>query len=103
MSAYKSSSTLQNSVYSYSFPKQERFTEKIKNCVDTMYNLPETKSNRFTSQGFGSKLENINPSGLGSPAPNSYRLKSCFENSLDKKKGPVFLEKFSPLVNINLL
>ena len=45
--------------------------------------MDETKSLRFTSQGFGNKLEMINPTGLGSPPPNSYRLKSCFENSIE--------------------
>jgi hypothetical protein len=103
MSPYKSSSTLQNSVYSYSFSKQERFSGIKINCIDSIYNLPETKSLRFTSQGFGNKLEMINPTGLGSPPPNSYRLKSCFENSIDKKKGPLFMEKFSPLVSFYFL
>lgn len=99
MSPYKSSNSLQNSVYSYSFSKQGRFDGVYKkNFADSIYSIPDNKSSRFTSQGFGGKIDMANPVGKGSPAPNSYKLKSCFDNSTEKKKGAVFLEKFSPLV-----
>jgi hypothetical protein len=99
MSPFKSSNSLQNSVYSYSFTKQQRFNGMYqKLIVDCMYDLPASKSMRFTSQGFGNKTELKNPSGKGSPAPNSYRIKSCFDSSIDHKKGPIFLERFTPMV-----
>ena len=99
MSPFKSSNSLQNSVYSYSFTKQQRFNGMYqKLIVDCMYDLPASKSMRFTSQGFGNKTELKNPSGKGSPAPNSYRIKSCFDSSIDHKKGTIFLERFTPMV-----
>ena len=97
MSPYKSSNSLQNSVYSYSFSKQGRFGN-YKKGADSLYVLPDTISQKYTTLGVGSKMEFHNPGGKGSPGPNVYNLKSCFENSGERKKGAIFLEKFSPMV-----
>jgi len=103
MSSYKSSNSLQNSVYSFSFSKQPKFNGVYKKGIsDTIYNLPDGKSTRYASQGFGNRVDLTNPYGKGSPAPNSYRIKSCFDNSLDHKKGPLILERFTPLVIYNI-
>lgn len=103
MSPFKSSNTLQNSVNSYSFPKEDRFHLNYKkNSPDSLYSIPESKSQRFTSQGYGNKVEMHNLTGKGAPAPNAYKLKSCFDNYLDHKKGVIFLEKFTPMVYLYL-
>lgn len=99
MSPFKSSSSLRNSVYSYSFAKQSRFGWlNNKNFSDNLYTLPDSKCKRYTSQGFGNKINVENQGGKGSPAPNSYKIRSCFEDSSKKKIGPTILEKFSPMV-----
>ena len=99
MSPFKSSSSLQNSVNSFSFSKEGRFNGMYKKILSqTIYNVPDNKCQRFTSQGFGKRLDLKNPAGKGSPAPNTYRLKSCFDRSVDLKKGALILEKFTPIV-----
>ncbi len=99
MSPFKSSNSLQNSVYSWSFSKTGRFNGLYKKPIsDSIYNVPERKSSRFTSQGYGKRYELKNPNGQGSPPPNTYKIKSCFERSVDHKKGALFLEKYPPIV-----
>ena len=100
MSCYKSSNSLQNSVYSYSFSKQPKFNGMYrKNLSESIYNVPDNKSSRYTSQGYGNRVDVTNPYGRGSPAPNTYSIKSCFDSSLEQKKGALLLERFTPLVN----
>ena len=41
----------------YSFPKDQRFRMKKPNRNDTFYNLPDEKSHRATSIGFGTKYD----------------------------------------------
>lgn len=102
MSCYKSSNSLQNSVYSYSFSKQPKFNGVYKKSLsESIYNVPDNKCSRYTSQGFGSRVEITNPYGKGSPAPNTYSIRSCFDSSVDRKKGALILERFTPLVKIS--
>ncbi len=104
MSPYKSSSSLQNSVHSWSFSKTGRFYGLYKRpASDSMYSIPVAKSSRFTSQGFGRRIDLKNPAGQNSPPPNSYRIKSCFDQSLEHRKGAVLLEKTPPIVKINFI
>lgn len=99
MSHYKSSNSLQNSVHSFSFNRQPKFDGTYKKSLsETIYNIPSIKSTRYASQGYGNRVDFSNPNGKASPAPNTYRIKSCFDNSLDHKKGCMILEKFTPVV-----
>ena len=66
-----------------------------------MYKVPDGKNTRYTSQGVGNRTDLQNAYGKGSPAPDTYRIKSCFDNSIDHRKGPIILEKFTPLVICN--
>lgn len=103
MSPYKSTSSLQNSVYSWSFAKTGRFDGLYKKPTsDSMYLIPDGKSSRFTSQGFGRRADMKNPAGQNSPPPNTYQIKSCFERSVEHCKGAVLLEKI-PSIVINFL
>ncbi len=99
MSPYKSSNSLQNSVYSWSFSKTGRFDGFYKKPIsDSFYTIPEGKSTRYTSQGFGGRLDIKNAKGQNSPPPNTYKIKSCFEKSVDFKKGALLLEKCISIV-----
>lgn len=99
MSPFKSSNSLQNSIYSFSFCKLGRFDGLYKKPhTDNIYNIPEKKNMRFTSQGFGKRYDLIGLNGKYTPPPNSYNLKSCFERNIEDKKGPLILEKFSQIV-----
>lgn len=97
MSCYKSSNSLQNSVHSYSFPKQTKFNGTYRNSLSQTYKLPDWKSPKYTTLGFGHRYDLSNPYGKDSPGP-SYKIKSCFDRSVAQKKGPLILEKFVPLV-----
>jgi hypothetical protein len=98
MSSYKSSNSLQNSIHSYSFPRQIKFNGTYKNSLSqTLFKLPDSKSTKYTTLGFGNRYDFSNPNGKDSPGP-SYKVKSCFEKSVAHKKGPLILEKFNYLV-----
>lgn len=66
---------------------------------DSIYSVPEGKSLRYTSQGYGKRYELKNVAGLSSPSPSTYKIKSCFEKSVDQKKGALMLEKYPSIVN----
>ena len=103
MSSYKSSNALQNSICSFSFTRQEKFNGIYKKSLtQNLYKVPDLKSTRYTSQGLGNRIDMQNAYGKGSPAPDTYKLKSCFDNSLDHKKGAIILEKFTPLATGNM-
>ena len=69
----------------YSFPKDKRFHDEAKVDVP-YYNLPNIRSKRTTSMGFGSKTRFEDLRGI--PSPDKYALKSEFDTK--KKKGPSF-------------
>ena len=101
MSPFKSSNSLRNSVCSWSFSKGGRFEGNYKKSgTDGNYIIPEIKNSRFTTQGFGKRTDIRGLQCRNSPPPNNYNLKSCFDNSLEKKKGPFLLEKFPEIVKI---
>lgn len=93
-SPYHSSNTLQNSSYMFSFPKNKRFTKLIKNYATTYYNVPDMKSMRYTTMGFGNRC-NINTRlGVLSPSPDTYNIFSSFDYNIKHKKGAVLLDRF---------
>ena len=99
MSVYKSSNSLQNSTPSFSFTRTNKFEGIYKKTLSqNIYNIPMLKSTRQASQGYGVKSDLMSKIVKDTPAPNSYRLKSCFENAVDNRKGPLILERFTPMV-----
>jgi len=99
MSPFKSSNSLQNSVYSWSFSKTGRFDGTYRKPIsDSMYSIPDGKNMRFTTQGFGKRYELKNITGRSSPPPNTYHIKSCFDKSVEHRKGALMLEKVPPIV-----
>jgi hypothetical protein len=99
MSEYQSSNSLQNSTYVWSFPKSHRFSGGYKNAItDTIYNLPEHKNERYTTQGYGKRTELLTAQGRNSPPPNTYRIKSFIDLNFQNKKGMSIHEKVAELV-----
>lgn len=99
MSPFKSTNSLQNSIYSWSFSKTGRFDGMYKKPIsDSIYSIPEGRNFRYTTQGFGKRSEIKNHAGRNSPPPNAYNIKSCFEKSVEHKKGVLLLEKVPPIV-----
>ena len=97
MSEFQSPSTLQNSVYSWTFPKSDRFGNSYKQAsVQSIYSLPDHKNNRSTSFGFGTRKTFT--SGNKSPSPDRYNLPTVFEMNISKKKGTTLTSKLNPLV-----
>ena len=64
-----------------------------KKLIDSIYNLPENKNGRTTTQGIGERKDLRPAPGKGSPPPNTYRIKSCFEEQLADRKKVVMGEK----------
>jgi hypothetical protein len=102
MSEYKSSNVLQNSVYSWTFSKSYRFDGSIyrKPLTDSIYNIPDKKTHRTTSMGYGKRYDLLPLEGRISPPPNSYNIKSCFEINAKERKGNSISDKYPPQVNI---
>jgi hypothetical protein len=89
MSEFQSSNALQNSVYSWTFNKSNRFSGGLykKKFIDSIYNLPDKKNGRATTQGVGNRRDLRPQPGQSSPPPNTYRIKSSVDiMNLDKKK-----------------
>lgn len=101
MSDHQSSNTLLNSVSSWTFTKTNRFENGLYRNLEThsIYNIPDNKTSRYTTQGFGKRYDLLPLKGKHSPPPNSYRLKSMFEVGVKDRKGPTISEKYSLPVN----
>lgn len=87
---FQSCSTFQSgNMISYSIPKQERFRNSYKKAsCDSIYTLPEVKSPRYTSMGFGLRQEFINKKEIeAKPSPHAYDFKSLFVDNIKKEKG----------------
>jgi hypothetical protein len=54
----------------YSFSKADRFLPTIKSQCDIYYNVPDRKSRRSTSFGFGNKIKLSTDSSV--PPPGTY-------------------------------
>lgn len=101
MSDMQSSSTFQNSVYSWSFPKSHRFVDNFTRASnESLYNLPNKRNMRHTTQGFGERKDLRPKVGSCSPPPGTYRIKSLFEINLEKREGRSILEKVPQLVHL---
>jgi hypothetical protein len=100
MSEYQSTNSLRNSSHIWSFTKSDRFSGGVykRAATDTIYKLPDTKSDRWTSQGYGERKDLRPTPGANSPPSNKYNIRSCFEDNLTKKKGPLILDKIPGLV-----
>lgn len=99
MSEFQSTSSYQNSVFSWTFSKSRRFNGHYKKgLTDSIYNLPDNKNMRATIQGFGNRNDSRPRVGQCSPPPNKYKIKSIFEENFEKKKGKSISEKVAPLV-----
>jgi hypothetical protein len=92
VSNFHSTNSLQNSIYAYSIPKEERFRGNInKLYTDTIYTITESKRNKGTSLGLGDKSSLVN-SHKG-PGPQQYNILSIFEKNKQKHKGLIIGEK----------
>jgi len=71
----------------YSVPRALRFKEPFRSpCNRPFYDVPDTKSKRHTSFGYGNKMD-MSKSMAVSPPPNTYSLKSNFEAEKAKARG----------------
>jgi len=100
MSQYQSTSTLQTSVISWSIPRSERFELNKINC-DNLYAIPESKSKRSTTVGYGTKYDLMPLAGKDTPGPDKYNLRSSFDNPFNKK-GVIIGQKFKNSVCFNI-
>jgi len=98
MSQFQSTSSLQNSVITWSIPRTERFLTNKLYC-DNIYNKPEKKTKISTTQGYGTKYDLMPMAGKGTPSPDCYNIKSLFENNNFHKKGVILAQKLrSPVI-----
>jgi len=85
MSSLQSSNTFQNSVVSWTVPKEFRFKHLYKKSAnDSIYNIPSTKNLRYTTMGFGKKWC-IKPKTT--PSPDTYTLPSSFSKERARSLG----------------
>ena len=92
-SIFQSSNTLQNSCHIYSMPKSIRIDNKLnKKLCDNIYNLPDQKSTRFTTLGYGQR-GNISKDSSRFPSPQSYKYESLFDYNKKHGKGITILGK----------
>jgi hypothetical protein len=101
MSNYQSSSTLRNSVPTWSFGQTKRFSHCYKEpMVHNIYDLPEIKARRTCSFGVGFRrlFNNLDKS----PSPQKYNLRSSLEIGMEKGKGPKLVAKVPIIVKLYL-
>ena len=92
-SEFQSSNTLQNSSHIYSYTKSIRMDNKLnKKLCDNIYNIPEQKSTRFTTLGYG-KRGNASSELSKYPSPQEYEYESLFDYNIKHKKGITILGK----------
>lgn len=87
---FQSCSTFQTgNLIAYSIPKQQRFRNSYKKAsCESIYTLPELKSPRSTTMGFGFRKEFINKKELDQkPSPVEYNFNSLFLDNIHKRKG----------------
>lgn len=93
LSQFQSSNTLQNSSHIYSFPKAIRMNDKDhKKLCDNIYNIPDQRSKRFTSLGYGQR-GNLSTNMRNFPSPQSYKIENLFDYNIKHKKGITILGK----------
>lgn len=90
-SEFFSSNVLQNSSYCWSIGKDARIKDKFyKKYNDNIYNIPDSKTARYTIQGYGTRGEFWIPYGKGDPSPDRYNILSVFDINFKKRKGASF-------------
>lgn len=107
MSDLHSANSLQNSVYSWSFGKANRFGNvyyiiiKLNRAksTDMFYNLPKIKSDKVPSFGIGDRSELVVPNGKDSPPPNTYKILTSVDMNKLKRKGPLIFGRIKEPVN----
>lgn len=93
-SQYHSSNSLQNSSYCYTIPKDKRIKDSgFKKLNDNIYNIPDNKSIRFTTLGYGQRGNHFNSREKNSPSPDSYKIISVFDYNKKHNKGYSILGK----------
>jgi len=93
MSEYHSSSSLKNSIQSWTFKKEHKFKNSYKRLLtESIYNLPEQKHLRSTSIGIGKRYDFLPLEGRGVPGSDYYKLKSDIEVNVEKKKGALIFK-----------
>ena len=94
-SQFSSSNALRNSAYCWSIGNELRIKDKsYKKYNDNIYNIPEIKSKRFTTLGYGHRGKFWVTSNKFFPSPATYKINSIFDLNLMHKKGITFGEKF---------
>lgn len=69
----------------YSFTKASRFLPSLRSSCEIYYSVPDGKSKRSTSFGFGNKL-NFSVDISGAPPPGTYAPERLFDKS-PKSRG----------------
>jgi len=90
ISPFQSSTSLQKSINSITFPKSVRF-DSNKKISPGFYKLPELNNKRGAYIGFGKKITFRDLAN--SPPPNMYEIRSVFEENLLHNKGSIFHPK----------
>jgi hypothetical protein len=97
---YESSSSLQNSIHTITFPKEKRFNDLFKKEItNSYYNVPSLKSNIGIGIGIGSRSDFVHNNGKMSPSPNSYNISAFTDRSIKQKKGVIIGSKLNYKVN----
>ena len=95
-SEFISSNVLRNSSYCWSLGKDKRIKDKsYKKYNDSIYNLPDFKSSRYTTLGFGNKKDFWIPLGKGDPSPDAYKINTIFDINLLHRKGSTLGERLN--------
>jgi hypothetical protein len=88
---------MQNSIYSWTFGRSDRFKNAIKEpSVHTIYSLPSLLKTRSTNFGYGDRK--IFEPKNDYPSPNCYTMPNLFETNIIKNKGVKLNSKINPLV-----
>jgi len=67
--------------------------DDIRIC-DNIYNIPDFKTTRSTSIGYGNRKNFLKIYESNNPSPAQYTISSVFETNLKKRKGPIMGSKF---------
>ena len=97
-SEFFSSNALQNSSYCWTIGKDQRIKDKsYKKYNDNIYNIPDFRSTRYTTQGYGTKKDFWVQLGKGDPSPDTYKIESLFDFNVNKKRGSSLGERLNYL------
>lgn len=66
--------------YQYSFPKSARFPQPKNYTATISYNLPSSKSRRYSGIGYGNRSTFFDGKNHAHPDPTRYKLSSAFKD-----------------------